>query len=304
MTTELEIDQPNPRKRDGRPYPKSIKMDDGKGSLKAQRQALSSDEVDAQSDNSTAEGINELIALRERNYELLTAPRTQKDSAQSLDSDFSYIAYDTRSIYEPHPNPSPENPDILYLYYIDMDCDGFLRVMHLSYEPGRPIVPGADVEAAIDYTAMTAMRLVKSPDAIKEEHVYLHRSINFENLLYDRKCYIAFVLGRKAWRFHTDRLGRAAIRFVYKVEGASTPIGPNEYFYDGMDMGVDVSYFGGGERRAGFYMTNHVDGSGPLQSRRFKFDIFVDVLFAVRGVGSAEKTIVIDPTGENQGPPV
>ncbi|MEO1046111.1 MAG: hypothetical protein AAFX04_11780 [Pseudomonadota bacterium] len=260
---------------------------------------------------SNEQSINRIIAIRENNINYAIGRSEDERSLLSKSSNLEISfeedsvprcrSYAAEDIYESIEKPGDNHPKVLFLYYIYMDEFNNMIVRHFIFDEGRPIAPGYDLDKCIDFTVISAENAIFHPDDPLLDGVFASREVNFENIVFKEKCYVALVLGNPNWRFHSELNGKSAIKFVYEDELGNF-YGPNNHFRDGKDILVDLSQHGAGDYRSGFCMINHiVDGPGPIS--KFKFDIFVNILFGVGGKGSAEKTIIIDPTGENQGPP-
>ena len=241
--------------------------------------------------------------------------------------------YSNNDVYEHKyldPSSGPnyrELPKCIYLTYMDFDESHNLHVRHFYYEHTDPIHYGDEVEFLIDEMTKAVMSdLYAAEDQFvgednqEEQEISLPppldtlmsglrntREVNFDKMRFREKCYVAFVVKAPNWRFHSNKTGESSVQFVVYDE-TETSFSDNTSFFDAKNFNVDLSGGGSGTFLPGFYMINHylgADGEPADETNigKFKFDIFMLVKFGIPGWGDSEKTIVIDPTGNNGGPP-
>lgn len=203
-----------------------------------------------------------------------------------------------------------ENPKAIYLFCLFFNDDGEMDIRQFYYSQVKEIEYGQEVEELIDNMTASILDVFDGKSERLMHGLKNTRQINFENIIFWEKCFVAFVVIEKNWRLHLKESGRAAIQFVIwdEAETDEQPYDDNYCFFDAKNFNVDTSGQGIGDYVPGVYMINHyldenLHEPSVKNPQNFRFDIFLTVKFAVNGLGDIEKTIVIDPTGKNGGPP-
>lgn len=213
--------------------------------------------------------------------------------------------YSEFDVYEKRLSTHPEYceiPDCVYLIYISMHQEHSLEVRHYYYRSEREIMPGKQIKDIIDLMTLSIVEAKFEDIEPVLENMINTRQVNFENIHFSNKCYVALVVDDPNLRFHSNYRNQAAIKFL-TLNDDGLVYQDNDSFFDAENFNVDVSFTDAGYYISGFYMINHCVTKNPEVAKEYKFDIFLDMLFTIGGAGSAEKTIVIDPTSKNGGPP-
>jgi hypothetical protein len=189
--------------------------------------------------------------------------------------------------------PGYDPPDYLYLVYLSFDGVSNLIVRQLVKEIRSSIKDSEEelFQEARDDTNIEAR--------------------NFEDLVWDYPCYITFVIDSEDWAFYwRNNPNHDPIVFLKeKALRNNTPPPPpydeNYSFYDAVHTYVEDR---DGKRHDAIRFVNYLrDQNGPLQTpqdvRYYCFEIYLEAPFArpMRPVNRI--TILIDPDGQNQGPP-
>lgn len=195
-------------------------------------------------------------------------------------------------------------PYCVWFYYLRVNEDGRLAIDHYFYADGtdiedpktwQPISPGRLPAIIQRLTINGRPRTTQKFPPKLEDH-------NFNNIIWDRKSYIAFVLDEANWKLHTDGSGHAAVYFNTDKGSA-----PNFSFFDAEDLVVEIDNDDGTtDRRPAFFMINHMKRNSAGDDVKeelieYKFDIYARAKFAV--TDPRMLTVVLDPPGGNQGPP-
>lgn len=196
-------------------------------------------------------------------------------------------------------------PHCIYFYYVRIDNNGKLRIDHYLDADGplddptqwRPI-PYSSVPERLHALAINGRpgTEVKDPPKLPNH--------NFDGIKWRRKSYIAVFLDEVNWRFHTRDGGKAA--WVFKAE---PPMTPNHSFFDAKDVKLTLpnSFTGRTDSRSALYFINHMKrneaGDDLIEGDEqvFEFEMFLKVQFAEATTNTL--TVILDPTGTNQGPP-
>jgi hypothetical protein len=185
-------------------------------------------------------------------------------------------------------------PDEVFLIYLRVDRDSGLHVSHYRDKlDGRSI---ADAEAALMAEARPRYR---NPDDRYGEGKPHRVGSNFEGLDFSTPCYFTIILDEARWRFYDDPAAPMNDPIVFLAEKHGQIFDPNDSFFDATIITP--------KGRPGLRCINFVraDAAGtPIpegQSRRFCFEIHLSAPFSLPG-SQRHITIIIDPTGENQGP--
>jgi hypothetical protein len=216
--------------------------------------------------------------------------------------------YDKRLTADPPPPGFDYIPRCMYFYYVRIDASGMVRVDHYFYpngpadDPGqwRPIPyaeatdPGGIVKR-LALNARPSMR-VKNPPKLDSD--------SFENVVWTRRSYVAIFFDEGNWAFHRRIGNRPSVAFNVS-EGHK----PNRSFFDAADLIVDMPNrrTGGTDNRTAIVFVNHMkdgDNDGDLGGRAdtYKFDMYLLAKYARSGAPAM--TVIFDPGGTNQGPPL
>lgn len=202
-------------------------------------------------------------------------------------------------------------PHCMFFYYVRIDRDGRLRVAHYRYVDGDPEDP--NTWQPIEYSRKRLEPLVESlarnarPSGLKDPRPDAEE--NFQNILWNRKSYIAIFIDEANWKFHKFPAQDSAVVFITETKNGKTGT-VNHSFFDAMDFEIDMPINGGPatDKRSAILFVNHMKGDdqgtdlGSGVSQLFQFKMFLDVAFAS---GSAvPMTVIFDPDGTNMGPPL
>lgn len=210
--------------------------------------------------------------------------------------------YDKRlTLSNPWP-PFTFTPHVLYFYYMRFNSDGKIHITHQLYtdgpDPSRP-VPNAPIphDRVPDIIKTLALRARPTGGG-----VFPYADLN--NLVWDHKSYVAFFVDEKDWRLHRRSDGKAAVAFNVNASG-----GPNLSFFDAKDELFEMPITGSADTdfRSAIYFVNHMKTNAegddlPDEDQLFQFDMYFDVTFS--GSPDLKTTVIIDPGGTNNGPPI
>lgn len=191
------------------------------------------------------------------------------------------------------------DPKAVYLIYLEFDSHGQLIVRQVNADLGRARDPSA--------IEQTLFNLAAGGTA---------HATNFEKMEWDQSTYLTFVINGKNnpnWRFYwrDDDRRHNPIRFFRRKDSIPRTgriYQDNNSFFEGRVFELDD---GNGNKHHAFRCINFVcDEQGPLRQRQvlhYCFQIYLEAPFRLPGGGqNSEKriTMLIDPDGQNQGPPV
>jgi hypothetical protein len=203
-------------------------------------------------------------------------------------------------------------PRCMYFYYVRIDASGKLKISHFFHVDGdindkstwQPIpYDRATLETIVQTLAKNARRLAPTaPPPLPQ--------INFKNIVWDRKGYIAIFVDEANWSFHEKGNTQPAVIFD-PAKGSVE----NHSFFDAMNMRITmpVRRPPGTDTRSAIVFVNHLKedeagtdlGSGlpagQIKTENFQFEMFLSVAFA--DGTDAPMTVIFDPGGTNQGPP-
>jgi hypothetical protein len=184
-------------------------------------------------------------------------------------------------------------PNRLYLVYLCFDAQGKLIVRQLKAE--------FQAQSDLGQTEVDLFNSAASGNAANQ---------NFEDMKWWRSTYLTFVIHNPGWSFYwrDDDRRHNPIRFLRRKDAIEHPTDlyqDNHCFFDALKpFELDD---GNGELHSAFRCINYVvDENGfPLQKKqvhRYCFQIYLEAPFLLNG--REEKiTMLIDPDGQNQGPP-
>lgn len=183
-------------------------------------------------------------------------------------------------------------PTYLYFIYISFDPDSNLIVRQLR-------------EDGISSTAklLTAeKRLFKN--AVENKNV---ESTDFKGMVWDIPTYITIVVDKDDWKFTwKDKPEHDPVIFLpYKELDGTQTYDENYSFYDAEPARVEGPH---GKKRHAVRCRNYVrNKNGPLATPndkcRYCFEIYLEAPFSTPLSPVEYITILIDPDGQNQGPP-
>lgn len=201
-------------------------------------------------------------------------------------------------------NPPPKwdyVPHCIYFYYVRIDRDGKVRVDHYLYansdldHPSTwPKIPHSDVPGILRNLALNGRPSTGRKDPPKLP------SNNFDEIPWNRRCYIAIFFDEANWSFHKRADGKSGIVFN-PSQGM-----PNHTFFDAMDVELELPNGDGGtDKRTAIFFVNHYrknDQGDDLDERQeFKFDMWLTAKFAESN--DTGMVVIFDPGGTNDGPP-
>jgi hypothetical protein len=203
-------------------------------------------------------------------------------------------------------------PRSMYFYYVRVNMSGKLEVAHYFYHEGgkkgdpstwNPIpYEKRALETIVQKLARNARRklskLRRPPVAGK----------NFADILWDRKSYVVIFMDEFNWKLHKSSSAQPGVVFITDMEQGVAGT-QNHSFFDAMDLDIKMPIFLSRrtDTRSAIAFINHMKGDeqgndiGDGIRQLFKFKIFLDVMFED---GSAAMTVILDPDGNNLGPPV
>ena len=251
-------------------------------------------------------------------------------------SDRKAEAYDPkRSIYRPMRGEDgyKDPPHSVYFYYIRVNWDGRLEVDHYFYphvepggDPGEPgdwkPIPHTD-KALRDIITTLAKNARPGPRPRPGQQRRVRNPpkgrSRFENIEWEHKSYIVFFVDEVNWKFCKPP---NADPVVFITEGKRRKFGkPNWSFFDAMEFDIQMPIDGTSDTdtRTAIAFINHMKaddhgrdigrdaqgkplpGTYPKETQLFQFQMYLEVLFSD---GSSGMTVILDPDGNNLGPPI
>lgn len=208
-------------------------------------------------------------------------------------------------------------PHTLFFDYVSIADDDKLQVEHYFYpDPNgdptaKPKKPTDWPQIPLDKTALTGIITKLANNARTTKSSPPPYAANFANLIWRRPGYIAILVDEKFWRLlrytPVDGKERRAVIFYPTKDGK--PRTKNHSFTDAMDFEITVKDSAGkDETRRAIVFVNHLkdkDGktlTGNKDDERYEFGIFVEVDYT--STGGIPMTVIFDPGGTNQGPPI
>jgi hypothetical protein len=214
-------------------------------------------------------------------------------------------------------------PHMVYFYYVRVDNDGRLRVVHYRYVDGD--INDPNTWQPIEYSEARLKPIVEllaknaRPGAPRPRNPEPDPDENFENIEWNRKSYVAIFIDEANWKFHKFPHQDSAVVFITEPKNGVTGT-ENHAFFDAMDFEITmpindpnapVAQF---DERSAIVFINHMKRDergtdlghglppGETEEQFFQFKLFLDVAFAT-GSG-VPMTVILDPGGTNMGPPV
>lgn len=193
-------------------------------------------------------------------------------------------------------------PYSLYFYYVRLDGNGRLRVDHYFYVDGppedpvewKPIPPERVAAIVVELAANARAGGANPPPS----------GSNFQDIVWTRKSHLAILIDEEGWALQRRADGGTAIAFNTRKGGT-----PNHSFFDARDLEVGIPDGSGGtDTRSAIALINHMkrnaDGDDLLagEAQSFMFDVYVELSYS--GAAASAVTIIIDPDGNNMGPPI
>jgi hypothetical protein len=240
-----------------------------------------------------------------------------------------------RTVYAKKRNTSGfyDVPHSVYFYYIRVNTDGRLEVSHYFYpnvdpgdDPGDPAkwkpIPHTDaaLREIITKLAINARPIKKAtptaPLRVRDPAISGER---FENIQWEHKAYIAFFIDEVNWKFHEPPKTDAV---VFITQGKDGQRGESNWsFFDAMNLDIEMpkNHSTETDLRSAIAFINHMKaddaardigrdalgnplpGPRPTETQLFQFQMYLDVYFAN---GASKMTVILDPDGNNLGPPV
>lgn len=220
---------------------------------------------------------------------------------------------------DPETHPKYDNtkykrkPHNIWFYYKRMNTDGTLLVREYIVYEDQPISNG-QMKTKVKKLALNARK------SLSQQNPKPTGNNNFTNIEIKRVCYFVIFVDEQNWEFQRDN-GKPVVLFK-KTDPKGDPCRPNFSFFKADAFKTDM---GGGDIRESLVMVNYLKRnaagdeliSAPPedQNHRWFFDYPQRVLFLLpdrtddegNAIGvSAESprlTIMIDPGGNNLGPP-
>ncbi|MBV9884278.1 MAG: hypothetical protein JO276_14810 [Sphingomonadaceae bacterium] len=194
----------------------------------------------------------------------------------------------------------PDKPTYLYLMMIDLDGDGNIRVQKKEGDLGASEVRAKEIEFADDIVGGRGDVL------------------DFESIKFTKPSWFTIVLNMDKWYFYYPDpddeapsykrdhdpvvFANEKVYFDDKRKEIILPRDPNYSFYNSKQAYVPVDAVPrDGVRIINFFRKNDQgDEIGMNEKREYTFNLFLRGPLAQNG---KEVTIIIDPDGQNQGPP-
>ncbi len=193
-------------------------------------------------------------------------------------------------------DPKYKAPKGLYFIYMHVASAGHLGVRQLFDPAPGPDLPGIKAAEKALYASAKAGNSHKT---------------NFEDMVWRGPCWITMVIDNPGWEFYSENFHNhdpMIFRKSKEVIENGHPV-PKEFhenwsFYDALKFVLDGGSGGRSAVRCINYFKFDQDGNdiGTGQSRNYCFELYLQVPFYTRG-RTQKVTILIDPDGQNQGPP-
>lgn len=221
---------------------------------------------------------------------------------------FTTRGFASADIYDERRSRWPYRNDIgyVYLYYVAVTDDGRLNVKHYERK-AKVLADGSWVPIKYEDVKGIVAELVQN--SIDGDRVYRPEpEINFRNVKWRRRSYIALVVDEPYWKLFKKGAKNPPITFLPKMKDGKQGT-PNHTFFDATDFEIVVTENGNKRTLAGLFFINHfkIDAIGSditseIHKQNFHFNIYFEVAFAEGG--DPDLTVIFDPGGTNQGPPL
>ena len=206
-------------------------------------------------------------------------------------------------------------PRSIYFYYIRYTPDAGLDVRHYFYPEGahddvaNPATPAQwapipNTKAGLEPHIKKLIENAKANGGAGG-NAYTLAGRDFQNIKWRRKSYIALFIDDEAWTLHKhSATGQDALIFLTDPAGPGLPNKtPNHSFFDAQVFDVTIA----GRQRPVFVCINHMtrDEAGNNVTEHpqyFAFEIYFRAKF-LQGA-TAPITVILDPDGNNMGPPI
>lgn len=222
--------------------------------------------------------------------------------------------------------PYDDIPCSIYFYYVRVNSNGRVFVTHHFYplaDPDDPNVPANPADwPAIDRdpNQLTPILEMLAREARPSGTNKYKIGKGFENITWRRKSYIAFFIDEADWTVKP----KDGVTFVTDPKGGVAGT-PNHTFFDALYLPLTMPIRRPSpngpttDQRSALIFVNHMkaDATGrdigrdaqgnplpippPAERQLFHFLIVFDV--AIEG-GNNKMTVIFDPDGSNQGPPI
>lgn len=217
------------------------------------------------------------------------------------------------SIEDPHLGPPPYDkiPCSIYFYYVRVNNSGRVFISHHFYPGGNPDDeqnprnPADWPTIDRDPAKLTPILEMLAHDARPTGTNAYKIGGGFQNILWRRKSYIAFFIDEANWTLHPQD----GVNFVTEPKNG-VPGTPNHTFFDALYLPLRMRINGGPatDLRSAVVFINHMkadDAGNDLTAldppQLFHFQMVFDV--AIEG-STNKMTVIFDPDGSNQGPPL
>ena len=205
-------------------------------------------------------------------------------------------------------------PRCIYFTYVGLDDDRKIRIDHYFYPGGKPDVENEDWDkipypknASVDSVLKDTITHLANNARGSNDNPKPYAK-NFKNIKWRRKSYMCVYFDDKHWKLHkyVDRTLRTRRAIVFYTVKNGHQLTPNHTFYDGIDFELQVQ--GDAHPRSAVVFINHLkDENGvDLYDRNkpepYEFGMYLGVELA--GGEDSPLTVIIDPGGTNQGPPL
>ena len=210
-------------------------------------------------------------------------------------------------VYEPKLSIGAPNfnyfPRYMYFYYVRINENGRLKVSHFYYVNGDRTNP--QTWQVIPYNKFSleniVTQLAENARKTVPDDPPPCTQINFKDILWRRKSYIAIFFDEDSWNFIKKFDQNSAIVFLTE-KGTLKPI-ENYTFFDAMDLDIRIQ---SEEVKSAIIFVNHMkaDEAGTDliqgQSRAYQFNMVLNAKF--EDGTDAPLQVIFDPGGTNQGP--
>jgi len=199
-----------------------------------------------------------------------------------------------------------KEPKFMYFYYVRINDNGKLKVSHYWYVDGDRTNYITWKTIPWDKGTLEGIALTLAKNARKsliQQDPQPCDQINFKGIEWRQKSYIVIFFDEASWKFLKKAGASSPIVFLTDKDGTTAV--ENHTFFDALELDVEFSPT---DTRSAVAFINHMksddDGTdiAPGDREEFQFNMFLGAEF--EDGTDAPLTVIFDPGGTNQGPPI
>ncbi len=241
----------------------------------------------------------------EPKYDLFVASNPQKNDDRNIVPVYKGDSIRSTRYGDSNYPKFQELPKCIYFYYCRINDDGRLAVDHYKpyFKPDKTGIKADELKNIIKALAYNGR------PSTTNKNPPLDQNTNFQNLVWNHKSYIVIFMDEEYWKLASQNDGLDAVYFR-ETQSGPTQYRQNKTFYDAIDLELKLKKSGGQgstDVRTAVCFINHMkDDQGDDLAEdpySYKFDIFFRAEFS-NPIAGERLTIIFDPTGDNQGPPL